>query len=206
MEWEPPQGWEAWTRQLDLLQWVPRPVFARPDCLGSLGRDSYFIEPYNIHCPDRVHIGDNVVVGERSFLSVVQSCKDVKHEPELRIGNDVLIGGNVVIECTGDVEIGDRTGFSVRVVVGGASRGYEDSYAAPTDMVGDDALPVRIGSEVVIGIGATILAGVTIGDGAFIGAGTVVTRDVPSRSVVFGNPGMVIRSWDERTGRWRIGG
>jgi acetyltransferase-like isoleucine patch superfamily enzyme len=192
-EWEPPQGWRAWTEELDLLQWVPRPVFSRPDCLGSLGRDSYLVEPYWIDFPHRVHIGDNCVVGERAVLSLA-SHEDSGREPELRIGDEVGFGANAFIGCVGDVEIGDRTGFSARVTVGGA----DSDHADPS--------PVRIGSGVVVGAGATILPGVTIGDRAFIGAGTVVTRDVPPRSVVFGNPGWIIRSWDERASKWRVGG
>ncbi|MBQ3301685.1 MAG: maltose O-acetyltransferase, partial [Eggerthellaceae bacterium] len=54
-------------------------------------------------------------------------------------------------------------------------------------------LPVRIGNDVWVGAGAIILAGVTIGDKAVIGAGSVVTRDVPERVVVAGSPARVIR-------------
>jgi acetyltransferase-like isoleucine patch superfamily enzyme len=50
---------------------------------------------------------------------------------------------------------------------------------------------VRIGNDVWIGIGATILSGVTIGDGAVIGAKSVVTRDVPPYAIVAGNPAVV---------------
>jgi maltose O-acetyltransferase len=48
--------------------------------------------------------------------------------------------------------------------------------------------PIRIGSSVWIGGGAIILPGVTIGDNALIGAGSVVTRDVPAGVTAFGNP------------------
>lgn len=54
-------------------------------------------------------------------------------------------------------------------------------------------LPVRIGRNVWIGAGATILPGVTIGDDSVIGAGSVVTRDVPSGCVAVGNPCRVMR-------------
>lgn len=55
------------------------------------------------------------------------------------------------------------------------------------------AKPIRIGSDVWIGGGAKILPGVTVGDNAVIGAGSVVTRDVPPNTVVAGNPARVIR-------------
>ena len=47
-----------------------------------------------------------------------------------------------------------------------------------------------------MGSGATILAGVTIGEGAIVGAGSVVTKDVPPRTVVAGNPARVLRTLD----------
>src|SRR5680860_1360675 len=72
-EWEPAGGLDSWLEYLDLFSWVPRPVFARPAGLASLGRESYIIEPYKIRSPHRVHIGDNVAIGEHSFLSVVES-------------------------------------------------------------------------------------------------------------------------------------
>jgi len=54
--------------------------------------------------------------------------------------------------------------------------------------------PVRIGDHVWIGARATILKGVSIGDGAVIGAGSVVTSDVPPRTVVAGNPARVVKT------------
>src|SRR6266404_8223957 len=51
--------------------------------------------------------------------------------------------------------------------------------------------PVRIGCNVWIGGGAIILPGVSIGDDALIGAGSVVTRDIPAGAVAFGNPARV---------------
>ncbi len=51
-----------------------------------------------------------------------------------------------------------------------------------------------IGSFCVIGVGATIMGGVRIGDDVVVGAGAVVTRDVPSNSIVAGNPARIIRS------------
>ena len=55
------------------------------------------------------------------------------------------------------------------------------------------ARPVRIEDNVWIGGGAILLPGVTVGDNSVIGAGAVVTRDVPANTVVAGNPARVIR-------------
>lgn len=59
--------------------------------------------------------------------------------------------------------------------------------------------PIHIGSDCWIGGGAILCPGVTIGDGSTVGAGSVVTRDVPPRSVVGGNPAKVIKTLPEAT-------
>jgi acetyltransferase-like isoleucine patch superfamily enzyme len=56
-----------------------------------------------------------------------------------------------------------------------------------------ETAPVLIGNNVWIGMNATILKGVTVGDGAVIGAHSVVTKDVPAKCVVVGNPAKVIK-------------
>ena len=58
----------------------------------------------------------------------------------------------------------------------------------------EKALPITIGDSVWLGGNVTVLPGVTIGEGAVVGAGSVVTRDVPPRTVVAGNPAHIIRS------------
>ena len=57
----------------------------------------------------------------------------------------------------------------------------------------ETARPIVIGDDVWIGGGAIVLAGVTIGDRSVIGAGSVVTKDVPSDVVVVGNPAKIVR-------------
>lgn len=198
-DWRP-----DWVDDLDLLRWVPKPVFARPAGLGSLGSNSYVIEPYKIRSPHRVHIGDNVSIGERSFLSVIESDHGLDYDPVLRIGDDVQIGDDVFIHCAGGVEIESGAGLSARVFVGDSGRDYENPSQAGDLLIGEPAA-VRICSHAVIGVGALVLEGVTVGQRAFVGAGSVVTRDVPARSVVFGNPARVIRRWDEQAGAWRVG-
>lgn len=58
--------------------------------------------------------------------------------------------------------------------------------------------PVRICRKAWIGAGATILPGVTVGENAVVGAGSVVTRDVPPMTIVAGNPAKIIRKIDEK--------
>ena len=71
------------------------------------------------------------------------------------------------------------------------------AYGRKLDAVG----PVILNDDVFIGRGATILPGVTIGPRAIVGAGAVVSRDVPPNSVVAGNPARFIRTLDEHVAR-----
>ena len=80
------------------------------------------------------------------------------------------------------ISIGDETTLGPRVTI-------LTHDAAPKLRTGYSRIaPVRIGARVFIGANATILPGVTVGDDAIVGAGSVVRRDVPAGTVVFGNP------------------
>lgn len=204
-EWEPGAGWQSWMEDLDLLRWVPRPVFARPAGLASLGSGSHIIEPYKIRSPHRVYIGDDVVIGERAFLSVIQTDGGIEYDPVLRIGDNTMISSDLFVACAGSVEIGRGVAISARVYIGDSVREYGDPTKSHDDAAIGEPAPVHIADHVGIGVGAIILPGVTIGERALVGAGAVVTRDVPPRSLVFGNPARVIKTWDESTGQWRMG-
>lgn len=71
------------------------------------------------------------------------------------------------------------------------------------DFVNRRRLDVNIGSHCFIGCGSIIMPGVTIGDHCIVGAGTLVREDVPSHSIVVGNPGRVVRT-GIKTGKWGI--
>ena len=116
--------------------------------------------PFNTDC------GKNIVFGKRVFLN--SGCK-FQDQGGITIGDDVLIGHNVVIATLNHAFNPEQRG----------------------DMIPQ---PVRIGNKVWIGSNATILLGATIGDGAIIAAGAVVTKDVAPRTVVGGVPAHFIRN------------
>lgn len=85
-------------------------------------------------------------------------------------------------------------------IVGAWLSGHDGSIAMMNRAYGkklDAVAPVRVLDNVFIGRGTTVLPGVTIGPNAIVGAGSVVTRDVPPNSVAAGNPARVIRALDE---------
>jgi acetyltransferase-like isoleucine patch superfamily enzyme len=180
-------------------------AFSRPVGLAQLGSDSLFAEPYVIRSPHRVHVGSNVRIEQNSFLSVVEDHEGVKFDPALRIGDWTVIGSDLLLHCTGGIDIGERVAIAARVYIGDSFRDYGDPYVAPRDMPIAEPIPIRICDGAFVGTGSAILPGVTIGERAIVAAGSVVTRDIPARSIAFGNPARVVRSWDERSRQWVAG-
>lgn len=110
-------------------------------------------------------------------------------------GHNIKLGKNVWVQqgCTffdrGGIEIGDDVFIAPKVnlvTLNHVMNPYERSTTY--------AKPIKIGNRVWIGIAATVLAGVTIGDNSIIAAGAVVTKDVPPNTIVGGNPAKVIKT------------
>lgn len=105
-----------------------------------------------------------IVIGKGCVLQGISICAYDK----VSIGNNVIFGPNtVVMDCSGHAL---------------ANRGHPDEL----DKL--KAEPVTIGNNVWIGYGCIVLPGVSIGDGAVIGAGSVVTKDIPANCMAAGNP------------------
>lgn len=103
----------------------------------------------------------------------------------IKVGSGVFMNFNCVILDVVQVEIGDGTQIGPGVQILTADHPREPALRAQGLEFGR---PIRIGKNVWIGAGALIMPGVTIGDDALIGAGSVVTRDVAPGVTVVGNP------------------
>lgn len=120
------------------------------------------------------------------FLSQISRfLTGIEIHPGAKIGKGFFIdhGNGVVIGET--AEIGDNVLLFHQVTLGGVSQSSGKRH--PT-----------IGNNVVIGAGAKVLGAITIGDYSQIGAGTIVTKDIPAHSVIVGNPGKIIKQFGER--------
>jgi maltose O-acetyltransferase len=103
----------------------------------------------------------------------------------IHLGAGVFVNFGCVILDVVEVRIGERTqiGPGVQILAADHPR---DPAGRATGL--ESGRPVRIGRNVWIGAGALILPGVSVGDDALVGAGSVVTRDVPAGATVVGNP------------------
>jgi len=110
----------------------------------------------------------------------------------VRVGNRSAIGLDCLV--IGPLTIGDDVMMGPRCCILGSNH-RTDSLTVPMTQQGFlvDA-PVSIEDDVWIGANVTILPGRTIGQGSIVGAGAVVTKDVPAYSVVGGNPARIIKS------------
>jgi len=108
----------------------------------------------------------------------------------LRVGDRVAINAFVHIWANQPVTIGDDTMIASHVQITTSTHSYA---VRPYRDHRQDA-PITIGSNVWIGTGAIVLPGVSIGDHAVVGAGSVVTRDVPAGAVVVGVPARIIKT------------
>lgn len=116
--------------------------------------------------------------------------------PYLRIGHHCSFGSFNHITCANKVVIGDYCLTGKWVTITDNSHGetdYESLLLPPSHRKITTKGPVIIGKNVWIGDKATILPGVTVGDGAVIAANAVVSKDVPPYCVVGGNPARVIK-------------
>jgi len=124
-------------------------------------------------------------LGEVGAGAVIRPPFHCDYGYNIRVGAGVFLNFNCVILDVVEVSIGEGTqiGPGVQILTADHPR---DAAERATGV--EWGRPVRIGRNVWIGGGAIILPGVTIGDDAIVGAGSVVTRDVPAGATVVGNP------------------
>jgi acetyltransferase-like isoleucine patch superfamily enzyme len=128
-------------------------------------------------------IGDGVFLGEQAILQG-------RHDGRCEIGEGSWIGPQAFLDAR-DLVIGRQVGWGPGAkVLGSTHTGLPvDVPIILTDL---EIRPVRIGSYADIGVNAVIMPGVTIGEAAIVGAGAVVTKDVPAYAKVAGVPARLI--------------
>ena len=136
--------------------------------------------------------------GKRPINFVVQGGYDLTIEGPIEkfsIAETSHLKSNAYIECSGGVTIGQFFHVGRNLTIYSSDHDYKNADYIPygTNMIYG---PVVIGDAVWCGANVTILPGVTVGDGAIIAAGSVVTRNVPACAVVAGNPARIVGQRD----------
>ncbi len=133
-------------------------------------------------------------------LTTIESyCTINNGSGDVILGDRVRVGiGSVII---GPVKMGNGSGLGQHVFVSGFNHGYSDGTKNSSEQA-LDIRPTVIEDEAHIGANSVVLAGVTIGKRCQIGAGSVVTKDIPPFSIAVGNPARVIKQFNHHTGEW----
>lgn len=126
----------------------------------------------------------------RATSAIVETPVYVSYGLHVHLDENVFINVNVTLIDNAPISIGRQT------MVGPNVQFYTSSHPLDPELRCqglETAKAIMVGAQVWIGGGAILMPGITVGDGAVIGAGAVVTKDVPARTVVAGNPAKIIR-------------
>ncbi len=199
-------------------QWVPGALglalrkMLYPRLLGACGRNVVFGHNVVLRHPHKIRLGDDVVIDDNCLLDAKGTSNG-----GIAIGSGVFIGRNTILSCkNGDIDIGDgaNVGFNCevfsasRVTIGANSLfaaycyiiGGDHNYEDPTRPIAEQgrrSAGVLVGEGVWLGAGAKVMDGVTIGAHAIVGAGAVLTVDVPDKGVAMGRPARIVGTRDE---------
>ena len=200
-----------------MFSWIPGALglFLRgkfyPMILGEVGPGTVFGTNITLRHPKKIRIGSNVVIDDNVMLD----AKGTDNKG-ITLGDEVFIGRNTIFSCKGgDIVLEDRAnlGFNCYVfssnsvvigednliaaycyIVGGGSYNLEHRdipINRQVDFDGKGGIVMK--ANIWLGAHAIILDGVTVGSGSVIGAGAVVTRDVPEMVIVGGTTAKILK-------------
>jgi acetyltransferase-like isoleucine patch superfamily enzyme len=201
---------------ITLTSWVPGALglllrrVTYPWLLGRVGQGVVFGQGVVLRHPSKIELGDGVVIDDL----VVLDAKGTSNRG-IRIGDGVFLGRGTILSCKdGDIVLGDHTniGFHSEVFSGSSvTVGRHGLFAAYTYLIGGGheieaggpvveqartSAGIVLGDNVWLGAGVKVLDGVRIGSHVAVGAGAVVTRDLPDGAVAVGVPARVVRERD----------
>jgi acetyltransferase-like isoleucine patch superfamily enzyme len=178
---------------------------------------SCFRKSYQPHPNTNLRKGENSTlsgsIDMRSLNSYIEIGDDCLIEGTLvtetdgsriKIGNNVYIGGGTLLDCVISIQIEDDVLIAYQNILADSDNHNVDYEIRKKDLadwrnggkhdwITTNSAPIKISKGAWIGARCIILKGVTIGEGAVIGAGSVVTKDVPDWTMVAGNPARIVK-------------
>ena len=180
-----------------------------PALFRSVGKGVIFGRNIIVRHPHKVVIGDNVILDEGCLIDakgctgkgieigneviVSRNSSLVGKYGSIRIGDRANIGTNGLFGSMGHVEIGENTLFAANCYVGGGMYRM-DRIDVPVVKQGSYTRgPVKIGDGCWLGAGSVVIDGITLGRDVILGAGAVATKDLPDFAVAAGVPARLVR-------------
>ncbi|MEA3230208.1 MAG: DapH/DapD/GlmU-related protein [Thermodesulfobacteriota bacterium] len=167
-----------------------------------------------IRHPGKISIGDNVAIDDNCILDgrgsgkrglrlednvlINRNCMILAKTGPIRIGKRSSIGSNSVIVSMSGVDIGEAVLTAGGCYISAGTYQFEALDMPVMDQDVYSSGPVTIGANSWLGTRVTILDGVSIGNGAVIGAGALVNKDIPTHAVAIGTPAKVVRMREKK--------
>jgi acetyltransferase-like isoleucine patch superfamily enzyme len=166
--------------------------------MGRLGKRSRIISPLRLDGIKNIYIGNAVVIRSKAWLCALK----IAPNPSIHIGDETYIGHFFHCIAFNQINIERKVLIADKVFITDNSHGYENGVVPFIDQpVFSKRSSISIGEGTWIGENVSIL-GVNIGTQCIIGANSVVNKDVPSYSIVAGNPAKIIKKYDIDKNEW----
>lgn len=166
---------------------------------GSLGRGARIIWPLRIFGARFVHLEEGATLQYGAYVAVLPQGGSLA---ELRIGAGTMIGNHAHLVCTRRIVFGRQVLVADRVFVADNGHAYTDPTRPILAQGLEQLAEVHVGDGAWIGENVAII-GARVGRNSVIAANSVVTRDIPDRTVAAGAPAVPIRRWCEASRAWR---
>lgn len=168
----------------------------------KFGKGSFIREHAQISGGNNINIGNHTRIYPYSRIECFTNISNQKYNPKLTIGNNVIMGRNTTILCADEISIGNDTMFASYCFISDENHGIDLSLNKRYECQKITTKPIKIGKNCWIGEKVIILPGVNIGDNSIIGAGSVVTKDIPPNCIAVGNPARIIKKYNMKNKEW----
>ena len=167
----------------------------------KFGKHSLFHYPVFIKGEQSISIGQKATILEKCKITAWEKYNGYIFKPEIIIGDNVFMSNNCHITAINSIYIGNNVVFGNNITIADNSHGkvdFENMKTPPLKRKLYSKGKIIIKENVWIGDKTTILGNVTIGEGAVIGANSVISKDIPAYSVVVGNS-IILKVLDQKS-------
>jgi acetyltransferase-like isoleucine patch superfamily enzyme len=173
-----------------------RHTFAR------FGSRSWIKAPDQIVGSENIHIGNYTHIEKGAVLYAIREYSGLIYNGQINIGDYVYLNRMFNASSAAKINIGNHVACGSNVSLLNYNHGWEnidrDINSSPLFVCGD----INIGDDTWLGSNVSVLGKVSIGKHCVVGAGSIVTHDIPDYSVAVGSPAKVIKKYDHDTSSW----